>query len=310
MIRIIRQDDKFETAGRGIALGVFDGVHLGHLALMKSLGQACRERGLRPAVFTFSYEGGYGFNHRPIIHEFLMTQAEKIRALEAAGIQEAFLASLNDQLIHLSPLDFLENVIVERLGGALLAIGDDGSFGLHGRGDARFLKDYASTHDLDALIVDPVLWGGEKVSSTRIRKSLLAGDMEEAEAMMTRPFRLTGQVISGRHLGSALGFPTANIAYPTLSALVRRGVYKTQVRLGEERLPAVTSVGIAPSVHRDRRDLLVESYLYDFSGDLYGREIEVTFQTFIRDEETFDSIQALKEQMDRDIRDVRALHAL
>lgn len=310
MTRVFRGLEGGEKEQRGIALGVFDGVHLGHQALIRTLLAACRKDGLVPAALTFSYEDGLGFDRKPLNHSFIMSEEEKLEALGQAGVEEIFLVSLTDDFLHLSPTEFLNSLVVSRLGGQLLAIGQDGHFGWRGQGDADFLEAYALTHPLRSLVVEDISWQGAKVSSSRIRLLLAGGEMEEAAAMMTRPFRLSGRVIGGRRLGSSIGFPTANIRYPALTTLIRRGVYMTRVRVGQAEFPAVTSVGVAPSVHREHRELLAESFLYDFDQDLYGQEVEVSFLSFVRDEQRFASLEELSAQMSRDIEGVRARHAL
>lgn len=310
MPNVIRNLDGVEKADRAIALGAFDGVHIGHRELIKTLLWECDKKALRPSVFTFSYPEGLGFNRRPIEHDFLMTEEEKIGALAQLGVEDIFIIAVNDEFTHLRPFEFLDRVIRKDLGGKILAIGEDGRFGYKGEGDVQFLLEYSKGQPLQAMIMGDVYWQEEKVSSTRIREALWAGNIEDATAMMTRPFCLTGTVISGQKLGTTLGFPTANMRYPKTSTLVRRGVYQTRVRVGDQSYPAVTSVGVAPSVHRDLRELLVESYLYDFSGNLYGETMSVEFLSFVRDEFDFGTVAELKDKIDEDLRTVRALHAI
>lgn len=310
MTRVIRDLKTIDKTARAIALGAFDGVHLGHRELIKTLRWESDNHKLRPSVFTFAYPEGLGFNRRPIDHDFLMTEEEKIEALAALGVEDIFLIAVDDAFTHLRPFEFLNGIIENDLGGRILAIGEDGRFGYKGEGDVNYLLEYSKGHRLQAMIMGDVYWQEEKVSSTRIREALWAGRIEDASAMMTRPFRLTGTVISGQKLGSTLGFPTANLRYPKTSTLVRRGVYKTRTIVDGVSYPAVTSVGIAPSVHRKLRELLVESYLYDFSDDLYGKTMTVEFLSFVRDELDFSTISALKEQIDEDLRVVRALHGI
>ena len=310
MAKLYRDLEGIDERERGIALGVFDGVHQGHLELLRRLREACQAQGLVPSVFTFSYEAGFWFNHRTVGHDFLMTEEEKIEVLSSEGLEDIFIIPLTDDFCRLSAFEFLDRVISSQVGGRILAIGEDGRFGFRGRGDAGFLLDYAASHPLTPLIVDPVSWRGGKVSSSRIREALAQGRPEEAQTMMTRPFSLWGTVISGNKLGSRLGFPTANIDYPPRSVLIRRGVYKTLVTWKGVRYPAVTSVGVAPTVRRESRRLLVETYLYDFEGDLYGQEIRVEFLAFVRQEENFSTLAELKARVDEDLAVVRGLHAL
>ncbi|NLA71754.1 MAG: riboflavin biosynthesis protein RibF [Clostridiaceae bacterium] len=310
MLTVYQSLDEIKTVPRGFALGVFDGVHLGHLSLIRALRDSCSERNLRPCVFTFSYGDGYDFNDRRLDHNFLMTQAQKLDVFQREGVSEVFLIPLTHDFCDLSPFEFLDSVIAGKLGGRVLAIGEDGHFGRGGKGGADFLEDYAANHSLEPLVVPEVLLNGEKISSTRIREALKKGEVEDATRMMSRPFRLTGEVISGNRLGRRIGFPTANILYPAASALVRRGVYATYVIAGESRYKAITNVGTAPTVRRDSRELLAESYVFDFDGDLYGQIIEVEFLSFIRDERRFKSLDELKTQVDEDLASVLAQHSV
>lgn len=214
MLTVYQSLDEIKTVPRGFALGVFDGVHLGHLSLIRALRDSCSERNLRPCVFTFSYGDGYDFNDRRLDHNFLMTQAQKLDVFQREGVSEVFLIPLTHDFCDLSPFEFLDSVIAGKLGGRVLAIGEDGHFGRGGKGGADFLEDYAANHSLEPLVVPEVLLNGEKISSTRIREALKKGEVEDATRMMSRPFRLTGEVISGNRLGRRIGFPTANILYP------------------------------------------------------------------------------------------------
>lgn len=295
---------------RGIALGVFDGVHLGHQQLIGRLRQVSASQGLVPSAMTFAYPKGRGFDGQVLDHAFLMTEEARVQALFDQGLEDVFLLPLTEAFCHLPPFDFLDGLISKTLGGAVLALGQDAHYGWRGAGDVDFLKDFSRQHPLTPLVVGDVTWGGDKVSSSRIRQALGKGLVEDAQAMMTRPFRLTGQVIAGKKLGSTMGFPTANILYPAQSSLLRRGVYMTRVGVGGQFFPAITNLGVAPSVQRPDRRLLVESFLYDFSADLYGQVIQVDFLAFIRPEETFTSLGRLKDQIEHDLETVRALHAL
>lgn len=307
---IYRSLKNVDQRPRGIALGVFDGVHQGHLELIRRMQEASAKKGLASSVFTFSYEDGLDFGGRVIGREFLTTEEEKIAIFRELGVEDIFLIPLQEDFQHLSPFDFLDQVIAGDLSGRLLAVGADARYGWKSEGDVDYLLDFAARRDLEPLIMGDIDFQGEKISSTRIRQSLAEGRLDEATAMMTRPFRLEGTVIPGRRLGTTLGFPTANMLYPEHSALLRFGVYQTRVQVRGQDFPAVTSVGIAPSVHRDRRDTLIESYLYDFSGDLYGEEARVEFMAFTRDELDFPSLSELKARIDLDLIQVRALHGL
>ncbi len=175
---------------RGIALGIFDGFHIGHQALLRELKHVCRKRGLRVTVFTFSFPKGVSFGGRDLHHTELMNDRERVHALKAFGVDDIFMIPMTDSITTLSPDTFLETVVVKKLGGTVLAIGEDAHFGYRGAGDAAFLQSFASSHPLEAVIVPDVFWGGSKVSSSRIRALIASGDVKTATTLMTRPFRL------------------------------------------------------------------------------------------------------------------------
>ncbi|HHW93607.1 MAG TPA: riboflavin biosynthesis protein RibF [Clostridiaceae bacterium] len=306
---VYRQLDQLPFAHRGIALGVFDGVHKGHRHLISMLKCRCEDLSLRSGVFTFSYEMGVGFNERKVNHDFLMTDDEKIDILHGLGVKDVFLIPLTSDFCHLNKESFLRSVLEEKLHVRLLAIGEDGRFGWKGEGDAAYLREYSKHHQLEPLIVPDLTWKGKKVTSTRIREALMIGHVVEAAKMMARTFRLQGTVVSGSHLGSRIGSPTANFVYPLTSVLLRRGVYATRTRVdGGERLPSISNVGVAPSVREKGSDVVVETHIYDYAGNLYGRKIDVEFKEFIRDECVFSSVHDLSARVRADLDAVRAWH--
>lgn len=305
---VYRQFDRIPPVARGIALGIFDGVHLGHRHLILTMIRRSEELDLLPAVFTFSYEAGMDFNERKVNHDFLMTDDEKIEALHALGVKDVFLIPLTSEFCHLSAESFLRSVLEEKLHAHLLAIGEDGRFGWMGRGDVAFLKEYAEHHALEPLIVPDFTWKGVKVTSTRIREALSLGQVEGATEMMGRAFRLQGTVMNDSNLESRIGFSTANFPYPPTAALLRRGVYATYARLDGERLPSISYIGCAPSVRKAGNEMLVETHIFDYSDCLYGQVIDVEFGTFVRDECIFSSIQNFVPRVRDDFERVRAWH--
>ncbi len=305
---VYRQLDLLPASPRGIALGVFDGVHCGHRHLISMMLSRSDEQGLRPGVFSFSYETGVGFNERKVNHDFLMTDDEKIETLRSLGVKDIFLVPLTSEFCHLSAQSFLDDVLVGQLDTRLLAIGEDGRFGWKGMGDASFLQEYACHHALEPLIVPDFMWKGAKVTSTRIREALANGRIEDATEMMGRAFHLKGAVVKGSHLGSRIGFPTANFLYPSTASLLRRGVYATHTSLDGKRYPSISNVGVAPSVRKIGSELLVETHIFDYTGNLYGRTIDVEFEAFVRDECVFMSIDELASRVGADLDAVRAWH--
>lgn len=287
------------SVSRGITLGVFDGVHRGHEALLATLINACHRRNLRPTVLAFMPPPGRA----------IMSADDKTERLRELGAEEIFLLELTPELRAVDAVDFVGDWLVKRLNAALVVAGEDARFGREARGDAAFLCRYGAAHDLDCCIVPDVEFEGEKVSSSRIRKLLTDGDTAAANALMRRPFRLKGTVESGRGLGKRKGFPTANFTYPSTRLEIAHGVYMTTVTLEDGRIcPAITNVGHAPTLD-SYTPLRVETHLYDFEQTLYGETVTVDFLAFVRPEQHFASVRDMVSQVKRDLESVRALHA-
>ena len=242
---------------RGIALGVFDGLHLGHRHILQELILVCKEKSLRPAVFTFLSPFGPEENQR------LIESEEKYAVLEALGIEDVFVADMTDEFRSISALEFLQDLLQKKLNVKTIVVGEDARFGAGAQGDINFLADYAGKSDLTYKISSDVLFRGEKISSSRIRNCLAQGELEAVTAMLTQPYRLRGVVEHGRRIGSRKGFPTANFPNPPKRARLHKGVYATVAHCDRGAYPAISNVGVSPSIEEET-PLRVESYLYDF----------------------------------------------
>ena len=236
--------DSVEKKPRGIALGIFDGFHLGHQALIAALRGVCQKNNLRTGVFTFSFPDGVSFGGRAIRHTELMTDQERIRALFAFGVDDIFMIPFSDRMVRLLPTSFLNDVIMDQLSADVFAIGEDARFGYRGEGDAAFLRRFAAEHALLPVIVPDVLFEGTKISSTRIRALLSAGDVGRAASMMTRPFRMVCRVRSVSFPKKALGAKgeperkssvlserdvVFTFNYPDRSVVLNRGTYSVRL---------------------------------------------------------------------------------
>ncbi|NLV99114.1 MAG: riboflavin biosynthesis protein RibF [Clostridiaceae bacterium] len=286
---------------RGIALGVFDGLHLGHRHILQELILVCKEKSLRPAVFTFLSPFGPEENQR------LIESEEKYAVLEALGIEDVFVADMTDEFRSISALEFLQDLLQKKLNVKTIVVGEDARFGAGAQGDINFLADYAGKSDLTYKISSDVLFRGEKISSSRIRNCLAQGELEAVTAMLTQPYRLRGVVEHGRRIGSRKGFPTANFPYPPKRARLHKGVYATVAHCDRGAYPAISNVGVSPTIEEET-PLRVESYLYDFEDSLYGEIIEVEFLSFIRPELTFDTVEDLAKVVREDLVNVAKWH--
>ncbi len=287
------------------AIGNFDGVHRGHQALMRRVVSIVESKGARAGAVVFDPHPRRFF--RPDDPPFLITTpSQRNHFLREAGAAAVLSVKFDATLAALSPDAFVGEVLKKRLALAGVAVGRDFRFGKGRVGDANSLAALCATHDLSAVVIDPVVEEGhsDKIGSTAIREAILSGAVDRAAAMLGRLWTVPGIVETGNRVGRTLGFPTANL---TLGDLIepRRGVYAVKARIDGASLDGVANFGRRPTVGSQAP--LLEAHLFDFSGDLYGKEIEVSFVRFIRDEKKFDGLDALKAQIAEDCLAARRL---
>lgn len=292
--------------GAILALGNFDGFHLGHQAVVgRAVQRGAHER--RPVIVaTFDPHPVRWF--KPDAAPFRLTSLDQRERLFAqAGADAMLVFAFDGTLAATSAEEFIERLLAERIGAAGVVTGDDFTFGAKRGGNARVLAELGPAHGIIAETVAPVMLDGEPVSSSRVREALGAGDPGRATRLLTRPFAIQGVVEHGDKRGRTLGYPTANVA---LGKYLRPkyGIYAVRVRLddGSEH-DGVASLGIRPSF--DPPVEMLETFIFDWSGDLYGRTIEVALVGFIRPEAKFDDLGGLVKQMDADSAAARAMLA-
>lgn len=288
--------------GSVVCIGAFDGLHLGHRALVRHA--AARASALGLPLVALSFE--------PLPREFfapaappprLLLPRAKFEGLRALGAEVTGLLRFDARMVAMSAEAFVRKVLVERLHAREVWVGPAFRFG-HGRaGDIATLHALGDTLGFSAHEIEPVLLDGDRVSSTRVRGALQAGDFALAARLLGRPYAIGGRVVRGNQLGRTLGYPTANLRFdrkvPALS-----GIYAVRVHgIAAQAWPAVASFGTRPTV--DGREPLLEAHLFDFEGDLYGRRIEVEFVARLRDEEKFPDLPTLVAQMHRDAAQAR-----
>ncbi len=292
-----------DARGAAIALGNFDGVHLGHQAVIASAREVSLERSIPLGAAVFEPHPRRFF--KPDLAPFLLqTPRQRARALAETGVQEVFEIGFDAALAQSSDRDFAERVLRDLLGVSHVSIGADFRFGKNRMGDASSLAALGGELGFTVDAVSAVKAGVGKISSTVIREAIVAGAMDEAARMLGRPWAIEGEVLRGFQRGAGLGFPTANLS---LGGYVRPrlGIYAVRVDLGDGvLLPGVASVGVNPTVGALPEPVL-EAHLVDFSGDLYGKNIEVELIAFLRDEAKFGDVEAMKEQMKQDVIDAR-----
>jgi riboflavin kinase/FMN adenylyltransferase len=300
--------DDCEAPARGsaVTIGAYDGVHLGHRALLAELSDRARARGLVSAVVTFDRHPATVV--RPESAPPLLTDLDqKLELLASCGVDRTVVVPFDRSRADETAEDFVGEILVGALGSRLVVVGEDFHFG-HGRkGNVALLRELGAVEGFE---VDGVaLTGqGEPVSSTRIRRLVAEGDVAGAAALLGREHQVRGQVVHGDGRGAAeLGIPTANVAVPAEIALPGLGIYAGRYERPDGRQhPAAISVGRRPTFYDDAPAPLVEAYLIDFDGDLYGERARVTFVARLREERRFDSVEALVTQIHRDVDDARA----
>jgi riboflavin kinase/FMN adenylyltransferase len=286
-----------------VALGNFDGVHLGHRAVLARAAEEARRLGGRVVAATF-------WPHpRSVIGRggppgLLTTLEARREELLRAGAEEVRVVPFDEALSKKSPEEFVRDVLVGELGAVAVVVGENFRFGYKAAGDVGDLTRIMREHGGEAYAVE-VRGGKEGISSTRIRSLLLGGEVAEAGKLLGRPYAVRGEVVVGDRRGRTIGFPTANVRPDPAVVVPARGVYACAVSVGEDVYAACTNVGVAPTFERGENR--IEAHVLDFEGDLYGRIVEVLFIERIRGERRFGGVEELKEQIGRDVEEARRL---
>lgn len=280
-----------------VALGNFDGVHLGHQEILRRTVETAHRKGRDAIVYTFDPHPRLVLNKVPEIPR-ITAPGERARILELLGIDIMILAEFTKEFAAQSPEDFIENVIVEELGTRNLFIGENYRFGKGRAGTPQTLRKMSYELGFTVHVVPPVTLGDTVVSSSRIRDYLVNGEMREASRLLGREFSIEGRVIHGHHRGKKLGFPTANIK-PEVKLHPPEGVYAVYCRVRETIRPAVMNIGYNPTFS-DKR-VSYEVHILDFDEDLYGEFLTTYFVQRLRAEKTFGGVEDLKAQITKDI---------
>ncbi len=267
-----------------LAIGNFDGLHLGHQVLLKKAADLAQSLGMESVAFTFT--------PHPRSAPRLMSDEAKEAGIKSLGIDRVVLQKFTPEFAALTPQQFMEQILIRDLGAEHIFVGPDFAFGCKASGSVETLK---AESKFKTHVVEPVMVDGELCSSSAIRSAIKSGNLEKAASFLAKPFQLTGLVVHGSNRGHQLGFPTANLKVEQ-EVLPPCGVY--EVRWGQ--VCGVTNIGHRPTFGADTQTF-VETHFLDFSADLYGKHIEIELLGFIRPEMKFDSVQALKNQIIQDI---------
>ena len=299
--------------GTAVTIGAYDGVHLGHRAVIATVRRLADERGLATAVVTFDRHPASVV--RPESAPRLLTDLDqKLELLEETGVDYALVVHFDEERSKESAEDFVREVLVDCLNAKLVVVGADFHFGHQRRGNVALLQQMGRELGFEVMGLSLVGPDGVpardelQVSSTAIRRALVAGDLATANAMVGRPYEVRGVVERGDQRGRTWGFPTANVAVPEEILLPADGIYAGWYeRPSGECLPAAISLGRRPTVYEAQPYRLLEAHLLDWDGELYGEDAKVRFVAHLRDEEKFDSVDDLLAQMQRDCDEVRKM---
>lgn len=298
---ISNMENLFLTGKNAVAIGKFDGIHIGHRKLLQTIIHA-KNQGMSAVVFTFEPSPEELF--RGELLPVLDTKEEKRRRFEEMGIDYLIEFPLTYETAAISPEQFMVDILTKRLHTELLVSGADLSFGDKGKGNATMLKAYAEQQGFQYQVIDKVCVNGKEVSSTRIREAVSTGHMVLVSQLLGEPYGVSGTIVHGNHIGHSLDMPTVNIIPETCKLLPPNGVYATVSQTLNDSYYGVTNIGYKPTVSSEKV-LGVETYLYDFNGDLYGEEIQTKLLHFMRPEQRFQSIEELKQQLNRDKENAR-----
>ncbi|MBP5260720.1 MAG: riboflavin biosynthesis protein RibF [Clostridiales bacterium] len=292
----------FAVEGRVIALGMFDGLHEGHMEIIKNAVRTASKNNMRSCVQTFinlpKSEGGV-----------ITTVDEQCEILSAMGVDELVVLDYNE-VCDLSPQQFVTDYLLMRMGAALCMSGEDYRFGKGASGDVEVLKTECSSVGIDVIVVPQKERDGRVISSSWLREALANGRPDEfASLCRGRYFSYTGRVIHGKMMGRKMGFPTANIEIPSQKIPARRGVYASRVKLGKRDLYGVTNIGLRPTLEDTDKDIC-ETFIFDFDEDIYGAEIRVELCEFLRDEQRFAGSDELIRAVEDNKQKVRELFGI
>ena len=302
MLYINNPRDYNGNAPSVVTIGKFDGIHKGHQKLFEQVN-SYREQGYVSIVFTFNVQPASLISNNDI--SSIMTSEEMRRELENKNIDVLLECPFTEELMHMEPEAFLTEILIGRLHMKHLVVGTDFKMGYKGRGDTAFLKARESDSGYKLDVVPDQTYQGERISSTTIRSLITEGDLDTAAKLLGRYYYFDGVVVQGRHLGHELGFPTINIIPDPRKTMPPGGVYAAVCRLANgEVYNGAANIGRNPTIAPDNSTTL-EMHLFDFEGELYDSKVEISLVHYIRPEQRFDSIEALREQLNNDMQQVR-----
>ena len=299
-MKIVREFENYtENTPKVLSLGMFDGVHFGHISIINLLKSVAQENNLETAILTFWPHPRKVFNPNDEL-KLLNTLNEKLNLLENANLDVVFLKSFDENFRNLTGEEFVRQILVQKLNVKHIIIGHDHVFGKNKSGNFELLQKLSKELGFEVQQLDAVKEGESNISSTKIRNCLGNGNIIGANKMLGYHYSISGKVIDGKKLGRTIGYPTANLEINELKLLPKKGAYIVEVFVKNKFYKGMLSIGTNPTVNGDK--LTVEVYILDFNEDIYGDEITVKFRDFLHEEIKFESLEKLIERLDEDKR--------
>ncbi len=286
----------FKYKNTAVTLGKFDGIHLGHRQLL-DLVIDYKKQGLTSVMFSFLMHPGNLFSDKEF--ELIYTEEEKVARLGRSGIDVLISYPFTEQTRSMSAEDFIREILVKQLDVKVIVVGTDYGFGYKRQGNVDLLKKYEDTYGYKVIAIDKRRWKNQVISSSAIRDALRAGDLESANAMLGEPYTIRGEVIHGRRIGRTIGMPTVNQRPSSSKLLPPNGVYASKTLIDGSYHEGVTNIGYKPTVG-DEEELGVETFIFDYDKELYGKMIEVELFHYMRPELKFASLEELTQKMRED----------
>lgn len=299
----IKETTDFSISNTAVALGKFDALHLGHKLLIDKL-IGLKKEGLNSCIFTFDLSPLAVLestdNQEKVLNQVLLSKEERVAEATKFGIDYFIEYPFTKEFSMLQPESFVKEILVDKLDVKYIVVGNDFKFGNNRIGDVNFLSKLGVKYGFEVIVFDKLIIDNEVVSSSLIRSLIKEGKVSRASNLLGRNFALSGEVINGKQLGRTIGFPTINIAPEVGKVIPLKGVYKTKVIIDNDFFQGVTNVGSNPTVI-DTKNIKIETHIINFDKMIYGKNVKILFEDFIREEKKFNSIDELKEQLIIDV---------
>ena len=290
-------DEVINVEDTVVTIGNFDGVHKGHIKLIKEAVRKAKTKNYKSVVFTFENHPMRYFKANSI--KYIITNEEKVKIFKNLGVDIVFMIPFDEYMTKISAVDFVKKILYEKLKCKMVIIGHDFTFARNKEGNASLLKDLGEKYNMQVKVKDPIKIKDTRISSSYIRNLINNGDVDKIREFLGRNYFLKGEVIHARKIGRTIGFPTANIKVKDDMIIPKNGIYAVKVYVRNKVYYGATNIGYNPTVNGD--ELSIETNIINFDEDIYGEVIEIEFLDRIRNEKKFNSLNELKMQLRKDV---------